>query len=87
MQPLTVRELKQVLLNAAEYPMTNPFLVSRRIQAETRQASMMNSFQFKYKGKPITANQIDDLLSTSTDLNERKAVWEASKEIGATLRD
>jgi peptidyl-dipeptidase A len=87
LQPLTVRELKQVLLNAAEYPMTNPFLVGRRIQSETRQASLMNSFQFKYKGKPITANQIDDLLSKSTDLNERKAVWEASKEIGATLRD
>ena len=87
LKPLTVRELNQVLLNAAEYPMTNPYLVSRRIQAETRQASLMNSFQFKYKGKPITANQIDDLLSKSTDLNERKAVWEASKEIGAPLRD
>ena len=47
LQPLTVRELNQVLLNAAEYPMTNPFLVGRRIQAETQQASLMNSFQFK----------------------------------------
>lgn len=83
--PLSVRELKQVLLNAAEGPMTNPFLVERRIQAETRQASFLNSFQFKLKGKPITANEIDNLLSSSTDLAERKAVWEASKEIGPTL--
>ncbi|MEO8439342.1 MAG: M2 family metallopeptidase [Spartobacteria bacterium] len=83
--PLTVRELNQVLLNAAEGPMTNPFLVARRVQAETRQASFLNSFQFKLKGKPITANEIDNLLNSSSDLAERKAVWEASKEIGPTL--
>ncbi len=86
LNPLSVRELKQVLLNAAEGPMTNPFLVERRIQSETRQASFLNSFQFKLKGKPITANEIDNLLNSSTDLAERKAVWEASKEIGPTLQ-
>jgi peptidyl-dipeptidase A len=83
---LSVRELKQVLLNAAECPMTNPFLATRRIEAETKQASLMNSFQFKLNDKPITANEIDDTLSTSTDLEQRKAVWEASKEIGPGLR-
>ncbi|MDQ3414816.1 MAG: hypothetical protein M3480_07580, partial [Verrucomicrobiota bacterium] len=80
--PLSVRQLNRVLLNAAEGPMTNAFLVERRIQAETRQASFLNSFEFKLKGKPITANEIDNLLNSSTDLAERKAVWEASKEIG-----
>ena len=86
LDPLTVRELNQVLLNAAEGPMTNPFLVSRRIECETKQASLLNSFQFKLKGKPITVNEIDNLLTSSTDLAERKAVWEASKEIGPTLK-
>lgn len=86
LDPLTVRELKQVLLNAAEGPMTNPLLAGRRVEAETKQASLLNSFQFKFKGKPITANQIDDLLKSSTDLAERKAVWEASKEIGPALQ-
>ena len=85
--PLSVRQLDQVLLNAAEGPMTNAFLVERRIQAETRQASSLNSFEFKLKGKPITANEIDNLLNSSTDLAERKAVWEASKEIGPTLNN
>jgi len=85
LDPLSVRELNQVLLNAAEGPMTNPFLAGRRIEAETKQASLMNGFQYKFKGKPITANGIDDLLGSSTDLAERKAVWEASKEIGPTL--
>src|SRR5947208_12675714 len=77
---LTVRELKQLLLNSAEGPMTNPDLVAKRVAAETKQASIMNSFEFKLTGQKITANQIDDKLEKSTDLNERKAVWEASKE-------
>jgi hypothetical protein len=39
LNPLTARELNQVLLNAGEGPMTNPSLVERRILSETRQAS------------------------------------------------
>src|SRR6266436_1581441 len=82
---LTVRQLKQLLLNAAEGPMTNPDLVAKRVAAETKQASLMNGFQFKLNGQKTTANQNDDKLEKSTDLAERKAVWEASKEIGPAL--
>jgi len=84
---LTVRQLKQLLLNAAEGPMTNPDLVAKRVAAETKQASLMNGFQFKFNGQKTTANQIDDKLEKITDLAERKAVWEASKEIGPALKD
>lgn len=87
LDPLSVRELKQALLNAGEGPMTNPTLTNNRIASETKQASLLNSFQFKLKGKPITANQIDDLLNTSNDLAERQAVWEASKESGPALKN
>ena len=84
---LTVRQLKQLLLNAAEGPMTNPDLVAKRVAAETKQASLMNGFEFNLNGQKITANQIDDKLEKSTDLGERKAVWEASKEIGPALKE
>ncbi len=83
---LTCRELEQLLLNAAEGPMTNPRLVADRIVAEVAQASTLNSFEFKLHGEPITANAIDDLLQSSTDLAERRAVWEASKESGRALK-
>jgi peptidyl-dipeptidase A len=83
---LTVRQLKQLLLNAAEGPMTNPDLVAQRVAAETKQASILNSFEFKLNGQKITANEIDDRLEKSADLNERKAVWEASKESGPALK-
>src|SRR6476620_639630 len=86
LQEITVRQLKQLLLNAAEGPMTNPELVTRRVAAETKQASILNSFEFKLNGEKITANEIDNKLTKSTDLAERKAVWEASKEIGPVLK-
>ncbi len=84
---LTWRQLDRVLLNAAEGPMSNPKLVADRIAAETRQASVLNSFEFKLHGKTVTANDIDNLLQSSTDLAERQAVWTASKESGVALRD
>jgi len=83
---ITVRQLKQLLLNAAEGPMTNPELVAKRVAAETKQASLMNGFEFKFNGQKITANEIDNKLEKSLDLAERKAVWEASKEIGPVLK-
>src|SRR6266699_7123714 len=83
---ITVRQLKQLLLNAAEGPMTNPELVSKRVAAETKQASILNGFKFKLNGQKITANQIDDKLEKSVHVNERKAVWEASKESGHALK-
>lgn len=86
LQPLSVRQLERVLLNAAEAPMTNPDLVKARIAAETAQASTLNSFEFKLDGKPISANEIDTLLETSQDLKQRQAVWEASKLSGPALK-
>src|SRR4051812_10781978 len=83
---LTIRELNQLLLNAAEGPMTNPTLVAARVEAETKQASILNSFEFKLDGKPVTANDIDNKLDSSTNLEERRKVWEASKESGPALK-
>jgi peptidyl-dipeptidase A len=83
---ITVRQLKQLLLNAAEGPMTNPDLVGNRVSAETKQASILNSFEFKLNGKTVTANDIDNMLEKSTDLAERKAVWETSKQSGPALK-
>jgi peptidyl-dipeptidase A len=84
--PLTVRQLERILLNAAEGPMTNPDLVRARIEAETRQASTLNGFTFMLDGQPITPNEIDDRLEKLTDLAQRRAVWEASKQTGPALK-
>jgi peptidyl-dipeptidase A len=92
LDPLLARQLDRVLLNAAESPGTIPEVVSERVEAESRQSSILDSFQFclERKGdrcvRPITANGIDDLLGSSRSLPERLAVWKASKESGPPLK-
>lgn len=83
---LQVRQLQRALLNAAEGPMTNPELVGDRVSSETAQVSAMNGFQFHLGGTNAIANDIDRVLRESTNLDERRAAWEASKEIGKPLR-
>ena len=89
---LTVRQLRMIWLHAASAPGTIPEVVAARVVAEARQSAALDSFPFKWQRpgatnpEPITANQIDDILSTSTNLAERLAVWKASKESGVALK-
>jgi peptidyl-dipeptidase A len=92
LEPLQARQLDKILLNAAEAPGTIPDIVARRIEAESRQSSRLDSFEFCLERdatgcrKPTTALEIDNLLGSSRDLGERLRVWEASKETGPALR-
>lgn len=85
--PLQVRQLEAMLYEAADNPQTVPELVARRIAAETEQVERLYGFQFTLRDEPITPNRIDEILRTSRDLDERRAVWEASKEVGPTLKE
>jgi len=96
---LTARQLEKLLLGAAENPGTIPEVVNKRVEAEARQSSILDGYSFCLQPKPGaapgapggclrtgTANQIDDILRKSRDLNERQRVWIASKEIGRPLK-
>jgi peptidyl-dipeptidase A len=84
--PLQARQLEVMLYNAAEKPQTVAGVVAERIAAETEQSEKLYGFQFQLHGKPLTPNAIDDSLRTSKRLAERLAVWEASKDVGPTLK-
>jgi peptidyl-dipeptidase A len=86
LEPLQVRQLETMLYAAGESPEAAADVVRRRIAAETEQVEKLYGYTFKLKGKPITPNQIDSTLRVSTDLATRRAVWEASKEVGPELR-
>ncbi|HZL20248.1 MAG TPA: M2 family metallopeptidase [Polyangia bacterium] len=90
---VTARQLRKLLLGAAESPGTIPEVVGKRVEAEARQSSILDGYTFclqPTKGggcaRPTTANEIDDVLRKSRDLNERLRVWNASKEIGRALK-
>lgn len=93
---LTVRQLRAVLELAASGPMTNPELSDRRVEAESEQAARLDGFPFCLaraddgecpEDQRISTNQIDRVLVESTDLDERRRYWDASKEVGGVLRD
>lgn len=84
---LQIKELKTILYAAANNPQTAPELVKERIAAENKQNSELFGYTFTVDGKEVTPNEIDDELEKSTDVNERLAVWNASKEVGTKLKD
>ncbi|MDX1952899.1 MAG: M2 family metallopeptidase [Verrucomicrobiota bacterium] len=88
---LTVRQLEAILLGAAESPGTIPEIIAEKVRAEARQQSAQDSFVFQYKTSSgssniVTPNIITDILIKSTNMEERRAIWEASREIGIPLR-
>lgn len=92
LNPLTVRQLKAVLYNAAQTPGTIPEIVNARIAAEADQSNILDGFQFcaEKQGdkcvKPVTPNDIEDVLMNSTDMAERKKYWETAKQSGVALK-
>ena len=84
--PLVARQLDKILLAAAEGPGTIPDVTKARVAAESRQSAAMDGFTFKLDGKPVSANDIDNILEKSRDLALRKRAWESSKQIGYALK-
>jgi peptidyl-dipeptidase A len=93
LDPITARQLRQMLYLAASAPQTNPDLARARVAAEARQSALLDGFQFCLRrdgdtcAEPVTTNDLDRVLHESTSLPERLRAWEASKEVGGVLRD
>ena len=84
---LEVKELKKILFLAAGNPESVEDVVKERIKAETAQTEKLYGYKFSIDGKEVTPNNIDSILRSSKDLTARKKAWEASKEVGKSLRD
>ncbi|MBI5244273.1 MAG: M2 family metallopeptidase [Elusimicrobia bacterium] len=56
LQPLTVRQLEKIRLAAAENPATLPEIAAKRVEAEGRQSSAMDSFVFCLEKNPDASN-------------------------------
>lgn len=83
---LQVRQLEQILYAAANNPQTVAELVKERIKAENDQTRLLYGYQYKLGGKKVSTNDLDDVLKKETNLTRRLAAWNASKEIGPTLK-
>jgi peptidyl-dipeptidase A len=84
--PLQVRQFEVILFNAGNNPEIAGDIVKKRIDATNAQVEKLYGFRFMMDGKEITPNQIQSILATSTDMNQRLKAWTASKEVGKTLK-
>ncbi|MFD2824307.1 M2 family metallopeptidase [Lacinutrix iliipiscaria] len=82
-----VRQLNTILYGAANNPQTVSELVKERIAAENAQNETLFGFDFKVDGKSKSTGDIDNVLRTSNNETERLKNWEASKEVGKSLKD
>ncbi|MCY4188893.1 MAG: M2 family metallopeptidase [Bryobacterales bacterium] len=86
------RQLRKILLAAAEYPGTIPEIVAARVAAEAEQGAILDSFEFcaersgELCAEVVTPNQIDRVLAASTDESERRKIWEVAKQTGPALK-
>lgn len=85
--PLQIKQFERILYLAADNPQTVEELVNRRIKAETEQTEKLFGFDFKIDGKSVSTNEIDNRLKTQTKVSERLKTWDASKEVGKTLKE
>jgi peptidyl-dipeptidase A len=83
---LQVRQLNTILYTAGNNPETVKDLVKQRIKRETEAASKLYGFTYKLNGKPVSTNNIDDILHKEKNVQKRLDAWTASKEVGKALR-
>ena len=90
---LTVRQLRKLLLAAAESPGTIPEVVAKRVEAEAQPVEHPGRLHLLPAARRAAAAPSRSPPTTSTtscsksrDLDERQRIWTASKEIGRPLK-
>jgi peptidyl-dipeptidase A len=87
LEAIQVRQLEAILFNAGSDPQTVAPLVKEKIIASIAQTEKLFGYEFTLDGKPVTANDIDEILRQENDLTKRLKAWEASKEVGKQLKE
>lgn len=82
--PILRRQLN-VLIRAFKQNNISKKLVEEIAKKEAALSQSYASFRARLDGKEVSENDIRELLKTETDVAKRKAIWEASKEIGPVL--
>jgi len=84
--PLLARQLTLLILSHRAQQMP-PETIEKIVHLEKSLESRFNNFRAVLDGRRVTDNQLRDLLRDSNDDSERRAAWEAAKQIGVEVRD
>ena len=86
------RQIEVAWQLAAHYPGTVPEAVQELIAVEAALNDSLYAFTYMLElpdrpVRPVTPNEMDEILKTSRDLAVRRTVWECSKTVGPRLKD
>ena len=84
--PETARQI-EVLYSAFLANQTDPELLNEITKLSTDVEQRFNTFRGTIDGKPVTGNDIKEILSGSVDPDLRKKAWEASKQVAPTVEE
>lgn len=84
--PLLYRQL-ELLYDAYLGNQVDTVLISERLSMETEINKKYLNFRANVNGKELSDNQVDNILRSSTNKAELKAVWEAHKQIGPVVAE
>jgi len=82
--PALARQLK-LLLNTYRAHQIPAATIERMVAIEKSLESRFNNFRALLGGERVSDNQIRQVLHRSEDMGERRAAWEASKQIGSEV--
>ncbi|HIA35827.1 MAG TPA: peptidase [Flavobacteriales bacterium] len=81
------RQLNNILYKAGGAPAIAGEVVSKKIEADTKQTQDLYGFQFMIGLDSVTPNDIVNLLKSENNEAKRLEAWTASKEVGKDLKD
>jgi len=84
--PLLRRQLTVMILSHRAHQIP-PDVLERIVRMEKALEGRFNSFRAKSQGRSVPDNELRRVLRESDDSEERREAWEASKQVGAEVRD
>ncbi len=82
--PLLSRQL-DILYNNYLENQIEPQLLEQIVELGTVCEKKFNDFRGTINGKPVTTNEIEEILKKETDSGKRKDAWIASKQVGPEI--
>jgi peptidyl-dipeptidase A len=86
LEPRLARQLT-LLLNAYGAWQGEPEEIQRIAEREKQLEGRFNTFRARWDGRAVTDNEIRGVLAASGDAVQRREAWEASKQVGAAVRE
>lgn len=84
---LEVRQLEKILYLAGANPATAGDVISELIAANALQTELLYGYRFILNGEEVSTNDLDGILRSSDDPQERLEAWECSKSVGKELKE